>query len=143
MIWKQEFTLEGINQMAKGTLSDFLGMTFSNFGPDYLEMTMEVKPQHKQPMGLLHGGVTAAMAETIGSVASVLAGEGPLPSAVGIELNINHLSSVQQGTVIARCSPIRIGRTIHVWDIRIRNDVGKNISAARLTTMIKSLDPNK
>ena len=134
--------MQGINEMSEGTLSDFLGMKFSNFGPNYLEMSMTVKPQHKQPIGLLHGGVTAAMAETIGSVASVLAGEGALTSAVGIELNINHLSSLREGIIIARCSPVRLGKTIHVWDIRIRDENSGDVSIARLTTMIKSLEPN-
>lgn len=136
-IWKQEFNLEGLNQLGNGTLSEHLQMTFIDSGDDFLKMKMPVHSHHKQPLGLLHGGATAAMAETIGSVASVLCLESVEESAVGIELNINHLSSVRAGEVIATARPIKIGRTIHVWDIRIQSDQGKLVSVSRLTTMIK------
>ena len=136
-IWKQEFTLEGLNALNTNTLSSVLEMEFTEVGDDYLIAKMPVTDKHKQPMGLLHGGATAALAETIGSVASVLCIEEMGQSAVGVELNINHLSSATQGDVYATVRPIKVGRTIHVWDISIVHDSGKPLSASRLTTMVK------
>jgi 1,4-dihydroxy-2-naphthoyl-CoA hydrolase len=138
-IWKQEFTLEGLNALNTNTLSAVLNMEFTEAGDDYLVAKMPVTPKHKQPMGLLHGGATAALAETIGSVASVLCLSEMGQSAVGVELNINHLSSATEGEVFATVRPIKIGRTIHVWDISIVHETGKPLSASRLTTMVRSL----
>lgn len=138
-IWKQEFTLEGLNSLNTNTLSALLEMEFTEAGDDYLTAKMPVTDKHKQPMGLLHGGATAALAETIGSVASVLCLEEMGQSAVGVELNINHLSSATEGEVYATVRPIKIGRTIHVWDISIVHDSGKPLSASRLTTMVRPL----
>lgn len=136
-IWKQEFTIEGINNLGENTLSHLLEMKFIEYGDDYIKASMPIKSHHKQPMGLLHGGATAALAETIGSVASVLCMDSMDTTAVGIELNINHLSSATAGIVFATCRPIKIGRTLHVWDIHIHHESGKQLSVSRLTTMIK------
>jgi len=141
-IWKQDFTLEGLNELGNNTLGSHLDMEFIEFGDDYLVLRMPVKEKHKQPLGLLHGGATAALAETIGSVASVLCLESLEYSAVGIELNINHLSSISEGFAIAMAKPIKIGRTLHVWDIRIHNEDGKPVSVSRLTTLIKKVNQN-
>ncbi len=114
-----------------------MGMTFTEVGDDYLIAKLPVDHRNKQPLGLLHGGASAAVAETIGSVASFLLvdhdnGQG----AAGVELNISHLRSVSVGHVYARCSPIRIGRKLHVWNIVFTDDQKRDIAIARLTTMV-------
>jgi 1,4-dihydroxy-2-naphthoyl-CoA hydrolase len=138
-IWKQSFDLEGLNAMTSNGLSGHLGIKFIRFDDRCLIAEMPVTEDHKQPLGLLHGGATAALAETLGSIASVLATEGQIPSAVGVELNINHLRSVREGKVIGICSPIKLGKTIHVWNIEIFGESERQISASRLTTMVKNM----
>ncbi|MDX1684406.1 MAG: PaaI family thioesterase [Saprospiraceae bacterium] len=136
-IWKKKFTLEGLNAMCENGLSDHLEITYVEVGDDYLIATMPVKEFHKQPLGLVHGGATATLAESVASVASLLAAEEEKQSAVGVELNINHLRSAKSGVLTAKCAPVKLGRNIHVWNIEIFDDEGRQISVSRLTTMVK------
>lgn len=139
MIWKQEFTLEGINQICQKTLVDHLGIKFTGFGEDYLEAIMPVDHRTVQPARLLHGGASVALAETIGSVASQLClsnMETEMP--VGVEINANHLSSARSGQVTGRVTPLRIGRKLHVWEIRITDDKKRLICVSRLTIAVVS-----
>ncbi len=138
MIWKTKPTLEVLNQVRQNTAVGHLGILFSDIGDDWLEATMPVDHRTKQPAGILHGGATALLAETIGSVASTLVVDWPKQQAVGIELNISHLRSISQGLVIGRVTPIRLGRRTHVWDIRVRDEADKLIAVARLTMAILS-----
>jgi 1,4-dihydroxy-2-naphthoyl-CoA hydrolase len=137
-IWQQEFTLDSLNSMGSGTLSDLLSIKFTAFDENSIEATMPVNKEHKQPFGILHGGATAALAETIASVASYLSTPGDNPRAVGIELNINHLSRATEGLVKAICKPVKIGRKIHVWNVDIIDQNEQQISVSRLTTMVKN-----
>ncbi len=136
VIWKHPTTPEILNQMAPNTAVGHLDIEFSAIGDDWLEATMPVDHRTKQPAGILHGGATALLAETLGSVASVLILDGPPEQPVGIELNISHLRSVREGKVIGRATPFRIGRRSHVWDIRVRDDNDRLIAVARLTLSI-------
>jgi len=136
MIWKYLPTLDALNQTRQNTAVSHLGIEFSAIGDDWLEATMPVDHRTKQPAGILHGGATALLAETVGSVASVLIVDWPREQAVGIELNISHLRSVSQGMVTGRATAIRIGRRTHVWDIRMRDEEDRLISVARLTMAI-------
>ncbi len=134
MIWKQEFTLEGINQISQNTLVDHLGIEFTGFGDDYLEATMPVDHRTVQPARLLHGGASAALAETIGSVASYMC----IPDisthmAVGVEINANHLRAVQAGTLTATATPVHRGRTTHVWQVTITDEAGRRVCVSRCT----------
>ncbi len=138
MIWKYLPRLDALNQTAQQTAVEHLGIRFSAIGDDWLEATMPVDHRTRQPAGILHGGATALLAETIGSVASVLIIDWPKQQAVGIELNISHLRSISEGMVTGRATPIRIGRRMHVWDIRIRDDEDKLIAVSRLTMAILS-----
>ncbi|HEY81352.1 MAG TPA: hotdog fold thioesterase [Anaerolineae bacterium] len=138
MIWKYPPDLAALNQTRQHTAVAHMGIQFSAIGDDWLEATMPVDHRTKQPAGILHGGATALLAETIGSVASVLIIDWPQQQAVGIELNISHLRSVSEGQVTGRVQPIRIGRRTHVWDIRIRDDRERLIAVARLTMAILS-----
>ena len=138
-IWQQSFNLDDLNQLASEGLSGHLGIRFVSIDEEYLKAEMPVSEHHKQPRGLLHGGATAALAETIGSIASVMATEGEAPSAVGVELNINHLRSATEGNVISICKPIKLGKLIHVWNIEIFDESNRQISVSRLTTMVKNM----
>lgn len=136
-IWKQEFTLEGLNQTLSNTLGSHLGIVFTEFGPDFLEATMPVDQRTHQPFGILHGGASVALAETIGSVAGMLClPDITVESVVGLEINANHLKSVREGMVTARTKPIRVGRKVQVWDISITNSEGTLICVSRLTLAV-------
>jgi len=138
MIWKYKPNLDALNLTRQNTAVEHLGIQFTAIGDDWLEATMPVDQRTKQPAGILHGGATALLAETIGSVASVLIIDWPRQQAVGIELNISHLRSVSEGVVTGRAEPIRIGRRTHVWDIRVRDGDDRLIAVARLTMAILS-----
>ena len=129
-------TLEELRDRAKNTLGDFLEMEFVEIGDDFLKMRMPVIDKTKQPMGLLHGGATAALAETIGSICAHMSVDQNTESIVGLELNINHIRAMREGWVYAICKAHHIGRTTHVWDIEIKDENEKLVSISRLTTMV-------
>jgi len=135
MIWKNAIDIGTLNKMSKNMVS-FLDIQFSEITDDSLSATMPVDERTKQPFGILHGGASVVLAETVGSVASNLViGQGDyLP--VGLEINANHLRPVTDGRVTAKCTPIHIGKKSHVWDIRLTNDEGKMVCVARLTVAI-------
>jgi len=129
--------LDALNAMGKTNMTGHLGIEFTEVGEDYLVATMPVDHRTKQPMGLLHGGASAALAETMGSVASVLTlKDMSKQGIVGIEINANHLSSAKSGKVVGTVRPIKIGRRLQVWDIQIETEEGKKVCISRLTTMI-------
>lgn len=138
MIWKQPATVEGLNTLGHNTMSGYLEMAFIEVGPDYLVATMPVTERSVQPFRILHGGASVALAETLGSVASTLCIEDlAIHTAVGLEINANHLKSVREGgQVTAICRPIRVGRSVHVWNIEIRDDKGDLSCISRLTVSI-------
>ncbi len=138
MIWKYWPDLDALNQTRENTAVGRLGIRFSAIGDDWLEGVMPVDHRTKQPAGILHGGASALLAETLGSVASTMIIDWPRQQAVGIELNISHLRSVSEGVVTGRATPIRIGRRTHVWDIRIVDQRDRLIAIARLTMAILS-----
>jgi len=135
-IWRNETTIERLNQLNSGTMGETLGMRFTKVGPDFLCMSMPVDARTKQPAGLLHGGASAALAETIGSVASTLCIDLNNQAAVGVELNCSHLRGARNGEVHAICKPIRVGKSIHVWQIEINNDAKKLVCVCRLTVSV-------
>jgi 1,4-dihydroxy-2-naphthoyl-CoA hydrolase len=110
-------------------------------GEDYLRMTMPVDHRTPQPAGLLHGGASVALGETIGGVASMNVVTPGESLVVGIEINANHIRSVRAGHVVATCRPIHIGRSTHVWDIRVETPQGKLVSIIRLTNAIIAAQP--
>jgi len=135
-IWFQEYSLDELNERSKGTMGEFLDMQFTEIGDDYLCMTMPVDNRTKQPYGLLHGGASAALAETIGSVASSLCINPEKQICVGIEINCNHIRGKKDGVVTAIAKPLHIGATTHVWDIKINDERGKLVCVSRLTVAI-------
>lgn len=134
-IFKIRPTLEQLNERFDHTLAEVLGMRITELGDDYIKATMPVDRRTHQPLGLLHGGASAALAETIGSIASLLCIDTPNTYPVGIEINANHLTSVTSGLVTATARPFKLGRTIHVWSIEIRDEKDTLICVSRLTVM--------
>jgi 1,4-dihydroxy-2-naphthoyl-CoA hydrolase len=138
MIWKQKYSLSLINQMSTGTLVETLGITIDDIGNDYLKGSMPVDHRTRQPMGLLHGGASAALAETLGSIASLLMldpNEGSVP--VGVNLQVNHLNSVTDGKVYGKVTPVKTGKTIHLWQVEIADEKGKPVCFGTLSVFIK------
>ncbi len=138
MIWKQPATIDGLNNLSHNTMSGYLDIVFTEVGPDYLIATMPVTERSVQPFRILHGGANVALAETLGSVASTLCIEDlSTHTAVGLEINANHLKSVREGgKVTGICRPIRVGRSVHVWNIEIRDEKGDLSCISRLTVSI-------
>ena len=138
MIWQKNFTRENLNQLCSNSAVSHLGIEISAFGEDWIEATMPVDHRTTQPFGLLHGGISVALAETIGSLAGYLAIEEN-KIAVGLDINAHHLRSVKQGIVTAKATPISLNRNIHVWQIDIRDEQDKLCCVSRLTLSILNL----
>ncbi len=137
MIWKQAFTLHNLNSFSSNTLVEHLGIEMTEFGDDYLTGKMPVDHRTVQPMRVLHGGASAALAETLGSIASFLCIEDQKKyTVVGIELNASHLRAAHSGFVYGTAKAIRIGRKLHVWQIDIKDEEGKLVCVSRLTMAI-------
>jgi len=135
-IWNSHITTKKINELNKNTLGEFLEIDFIEIGTDFLKATMPVNNKTTQPFGLLHGGASVALAETIGSVASYCVVNQEQFIGVGVEINASHIKSVTQGLVTAVCSPIKISGKTHVWDIKIFNDKNELCCVSRFTAMI-------
>jgi len=135
MIWKKEFKIEDMALFSKNTLVGHLGIEFLEKGEDFLSAVMPVDKRTHQPMGILHGGASVVLAETLGSSASFMTLEDGFHS-VGLEIKANHLKSVSQGRVIGKARPIHLGRTTQVWDINIKNETGNLICISRLTMAV-------
>jgi 1,4-dihydroxy-2-naphthoyl-CoA hydrolase len=130
-------SLEKLNSMSVGNMVGYLGIEFTEVTPEYICAKMPVDARTKQPMGLLHGGASVALAESVGSIASYLSLENPeKQAAVGVEINANHLKSAREGYVYAKCTALKVGRTMHVWDIKIMNGKEELVCVCRLTTAV-------
>ena len=136
MIWKTPIDLNFLNETCKGTLSDLLGIVFTHADDHSLTATMPMHPKLMQPAGIMHGGASCVLAETIGSIAANLCIDLKEKRGVGLELNINHLRPMQTGLVIAIATPLHLGKATQVWDIKIRNDENKLVAVSRLTVFI-------
>jgi len=127
--------VEHLNALSEGTAMQPLGIVFTEIGPDYLRGTMPVDTRTRQPYGLLHGGASVLLAETLGSsAASLCAPEGRL--CVGVEINANHLRAVREGIVTGTARPLHIGGRIQVWEIRIEDDQDRLVCICRLTLAV-------
>lgn len=137
-IWHSlDVSLDQLNEIGTNTMSSCLGMEFTEIGPDYLRAIMPVDDRTRQPYGLLHGGASVALAETVGSVASSLLIDPLKQICVGLEINANHVKGVLEGYVHAIARPVHLGSTTHVWDIRICDDENKLVCISRLTVAIR------
>lgn len=136
--FRRPTSLDALNAMCRGTAMEPLGIVFTEIGPDYLRATMPVDARTHQPYGLLHGGASVLLAETLGSTAGMLSvGEGQ--GVVGIEINANHLRGVREGRVTGTVQPLHVGRSTQVWEIRIEDDAGRLVCVSRLTVAVIAL----
>ena len=136
-IWfNKNLTLPELKKLAPDTMSQWLGMEWVAIGTDFLQLKMPVDDRTRQPYGLLHGGASCALAETVGSIASHLVMDAEKFICVGLEINANHLRSAKEGFVTATAVPLHLGKSTHVWDIKIHDDAGKLICVSRLTVAI-------
>lgn len=136
-IWKVPgpIDLDALNRFSRDTMVAHLGIEITAVGDDFVQATMPVDRRTHQPMGLLHGGASVALAETVGSVAANMAVAAP-QYCVGLEINANHIRSVKEGRVTAVARPVQIGRKIQVWDIRIANEDDQTVCVSRLTLAV-------
>ncbi|WEK19278.1 MAG: hotdog fold thioesterase [Candidatus Pedobacter colombiensis] len=136
MIWFTEFTPEQLNDRPANHMGAFLDIRFTEVTDDALTATMPVDERTHQPAGILHGGASVVLAETLGSVASYMCIDPQKYQAVGLEVNANHLRPVKSGLVTGICKPLHIGAKTHVWEIKIYNDKGKMNCISRLTVAV-------
>jgi 1,4-dihydroxy-2-naphthoyl-CoA hydrolase len=128
--------LSALNDMSKGCMVEHIGIEFTQIGDDFLEATMPVDHRTTQPLGLLHGGASVALAETLGSIAATMLLDMSKQYAVGLEINTNHIRATKSGRVTGRVTPVHIGKTTHVWSIEIRNEDGNLTAISRITMAI-------
>jgi 1,4-dihydroxy-2-naphthoyl-CoA hydrolase len=136
MIWFRDYSLEELNGRHKNHLGALVGIEFIAIGDDYLEARMPVDARTHQPAGILHGGASIVLAETLGSVASNMIVDDSKLIGVGLEVNANHLRPVASGFVTGICRPLHLGSKTHVWEIKMMTDRGKMNCVSRLTVAI-------
>jgi len=135
MSFRAPVDLDALNAASRDTLIAHLGIVFTEAGPDWLRATMPVDARTLQPYGLLHGGASVVLAETLGSSAGNLCAE-PGRICVGLEINANHLRAARSGTVTGTARPLHVGRATQVWEIRIEDAAGKPVCVSRLTLAV-------
>jgi 1,4-dihydroxy-2-naphthoyl-CoA hydrolase len=135
-IWKQDIDAAQLNNWNANTLMEAIGIHITAIGDDWLQGTMPVDRRTHQPYGLLHGGASVALAETLGSWAAMLTLDPAKERAVGLDINANHVRGVQSGTVTGTARPLHLGRSTQVWDIRIEDEAGKLVCISRLTMAV-------
>ncbi len=136
-IWfNKDLSIEHLGQTGKGTMGEYLGIEWAELGENFLKARMPVDHRTKQPYGLLHGGASCVLAETIGSVASAMVIDPARFQCVGLEINANHVHSATNGYVTGIATPLHLGKSTHVWDIKIYNENGKMVCVSRLTVAI-------
>ncbi len=138
-IWNVTPSLESLNELRKSTLVEHLNIKITEIGDDFLLGTMPVDATTVQPFGVLHGGASCVLAETLGSIAANLILDSEKCVAVGLDINANHIRSVKKGLVTGKASPVHIGRTTQVWEIKIVDDHSRLVCISRLTLAIKEL----
>jgi 1,4-dihydroxy-2-naphthoyl-CoA hydrolase len=136
MIWSKEYDLARLNEITNDNMNTHLGIRFTGITENTLEATMPVSDKTRQPYGILHGGASVVLAETVGSYASSLVVDREKFMVVGMEINANHLRPVLSGNVRAVCSPLHLGKSSHVWDIKLYDDSQQLICVSRLTVAV-------
>ncbi|MBS1597669.1 MAG: hotdog fold thioesterase [Bacteroidetes bacterium] len=128
--------LDYLQSFEQDTMNNHIGIEFTEIGDDYIKARMPVDHRTRQAYGILHGGASVALAETVGSVGSVLIVDPSKYYCVGVEINANHIRSIKEGFVIAKATPLHLGSSTHVWDIKITDEAEKLICVSRLTVYI-------
>jgi len=135
-IWKQQLTPDAVNALSRNTMMQAIGIRISEIGDDYVRGTMPVDARTHQPYGLLHGGASVALAETLGSFAAMLTLDPAVEAAVGLDINANHVRGVKSGIVTGTARALHLGRSTQVWEIRIEDEQGKLVCISRLTMAV-------
>jgi 1,4-dihydroxy-2-naphthoyl-CoA hydrolase len=135
-IWHQPFTVDDLNKFQQQTLVTHLGILYTEVGEDYLKAVMPVDARTKQPAGILHGGASLALAETLGSTGANLVVDRKQKLCVGLEINANHVRAMRSGQVTGTARPLHIGSSTQVWEIRINNDEQKLVCISRITMAV-------
>lgn len=138
-LWHKVPDLDALNSRQHGTIGQLLDIRFEAIGDDFICASMPVDERTHQPFGLLHGGASVVLAESVGSMASMLCVDASRFYCVGLEVNANHLRGVRSGRVTATARPVHIGRSTHVWDIRLTDEQGKPSCISRLTVAVMPL----
>lgn len=133
-IWFKEYNVDDI--VTENTMVEHLGIKITELGEDYIVGTMPVDNRTKQPFGILHGGASVALAETLASYGGYLTIDSEKYHVVGVEINANHLKMAKEGNVTGKCTPIKRGRSTQVWQTEIENDKGELICISRITLMV-------
>ena len=133
-------SLELLNSWSKNTILEVLGIKISGIGEDHLEATMPVDARTHQPYGILHGGASVVLAETLGSIGALLLIDPTKFRCVGLEINANHIKAVRSGIVIGRANPIHAGRSTQVWQIEIKTETGDLVCISRITMAVVPIE---
>ncbi len=135
-IWKTKIDVQTATERGENTMSDFLGIEFIEVGEDYLTARMPVNQRTKQPLGIMHGGASCVLAETVGSTAAQFCVDVEKNYCVGLDINTNHIRAMREGYVIATAKPFHLGKSTQVWSIEIKNEKGQLVSINRLTMAV-------
>jgi 1,4-dihydroxy-2-naphthoyl-CoA hydrolase len=135
-IWQQPFTVDELNQYQQQTLVTHLGIRYTEVGEDYLKAVMPVDARTKQPAGILHGGASVALAETLGSTGANLVVDRKQKLCVGLDINANHVRAMREGQVTGTARPLHIGGSTQVWEIRITDDQENLVCISRITMAV-------
>ncbi|MGH8278688.1 MAG: hotdog fold thioesterase [Gammaproteobacteria bacterium] len=135
-IWRKPISIEELNKYQEHTLTSLLGIRYTEIGEDFLRGSMPVDARTKQPAGILHGGASAALAETLGSTGANLVVDREKFLCVGLELNCNHIRAMREGTVTGTARPLHIGGTSQVWEIKITDERERLVCASRITMAV-------
>lgn len=135
-IFRNDVTVDALNKMSVNTMAERIGIEFTAIGEDYLEARMPVDSRTHQPFGLLHGGASVALAETMGSVAAHCCIDLTASFCVGLEINANHLKGVKSGYVKGVTKPVHIGKKTQVWETRISNEASELVCISRITMAV-------
>ena len=135
-LWKQQVDVGRVNAWSRNTLADAIGITITEIGDDFVRGTLPVDARTHQPFGLLHGGASVALAETLGSLAGMLTLDPAVEVAVGLDINANHVRGVKSGVVTGTARALHLGRGTQVWEIRIEDERQKLVCIARLTLAV-------
>ena|SRR3990167_2448646 len=135
-IWQVKVDLKTLNKRSQNTMAEHLGIEFTEVGEDYLIAKMPVDKRTQQPLGIMHGGASCVLAETVGSTAANFCVNPKTHFCVGLDINTNHIRSIRSGFVIATATPFHLGKSTQVWSINIKNEDNQLISINRLTMVV-------
>ncbi len=135
-VFRDAVSIQALNTLSRNTLVEHLGIVFTAAGEDWISATMPVDERTRQPYGILHGGASVVLAETLGSSAGNLCVDTTSEVCVGLEINANHIRAVRAGTVTGTARAVHVGRSTQVWDIRIEDAAGKLVCTSRLTLAV-------